>query len=69
MPIAIETSGAMEPRTGSFSKEMGHRLRQVTGEARALAYLLQHLSVAIQRWNAASVLGTIGQSEELEDPF
>ena len=32
----------------------------VTGERRATEYLLQRLSVAIQRGNAASVLGTVG---------
>ena len=68
-PVAIETSGAIGPRTRVFLKELGHRLRQVTGEVKCYTYLLQHLSVAIQRGNTASVLGTISHSANLEDFF
>ena len=58
-PVVIETSGVLGPKTTEFLKELGHRLRQVSGEANSFAYLTQRLSVAIQRGNAASVLGTI----------
>ena len=44
--------------------ELGHRVRQCTGEVKARAYLLQCLSVAIQRGNAASVLGSVGGQSE-----
>ena len=69
VPVAIETSGAMGPSARVFFRELGHRLRQVTGEFRSNTYLLQRLSVAIQRGNAASVLGTISPSVDLEDFF
>ena len=65
--VAIETSGAMGPRTTEFLKELGYRLRQVTGEVKASTYLQQHLSVAIQRGNSDSVLGTISFSDAFED--
>ena len=42
-----------------FLKELGHRLRQVSGEANSFAYLTQRLSVAVPRGNAASVFGTM----------
>ena len=58
-PVAIETTGAVGSRSLSFLKDLGHRLRQVTGEEKSFSYLLQRLSVAIQRGNAASVLGTV----------
>ena len=32
-PVAIETTGVFGPRTTEFLKELGHRLRQVSGEA------------------------------------
>ena len=67
VPVAIETSGAFGPRTGEFLTEFGQRLWQVTGEVRSRAYSLQRLSVAIQKGNAASVLGTISHGAELED--
>ena len=35
------------PRTTEFLKELGHRLRQVSGEANSFAYLTQRLSVIL----------------------
>ena len=57
-PVAIESLGAMGKRSLAFVKELGHRVRQCSGEVKARAYLLQRLSVAVQRGNAVSVLGT-----------
>ena len=45
------------PSSRSFLKELGRRVTAETGEARETSYLLQRLSVAIQRGNAAAVLG------------
>jgi len=56
-PIAIESSGACGPLTMGFLSDLGNRLKLTTGE-NSLKYLLQRLSVAVQRGNAASVLGT-----------
>ena len=56
-PVAIETSGACGPLTLEFLRDLGNHLRQATGEESLFAYLLQRLSVAVQRGNAASVLG------------
>eukprot|EP00731_Ephydatia_muelleri_P000760 Em0001g760a len=66
-PVAIETSGVFGPKIKEFLKELGFRLRQVSGEANSFAYLTQRLSVAIQRGNAASVLGTIKMDSEEEE--
>ena len=38
---------------------MGRRIATVTGEQRATEFLLQRLSVAIQRGNAVAVMGTV----------
>ena len=57
--MAIETTGVFGSRTTQFLKELGQRLRQVSGEANSYAYFTQRLSVAVQRGNAASVLGTM----------
>ena len=65
--VAIETSDAMGLRSTEFLRELGYHLRQATGEVKASAYLLQCLSVAIQRGNSASVLGTISLSDAFED--
>ena len=59
-PVAVETSGVVGPQSLAFLEDLGRRMRQVTGEERSLSYLLQRVSVAVQRGNAASVLGTTG---------
>ena len=67
--VAIETTEVFGPRTTQFLKELGHRLRQVSGEANSYAYLTQRLSVAVQRGNAASVLGTMKVDSDDEEFF
>ena len=57
-PIAIESSGACGPLTLEFLRDLGNHIRQATGEESSFMYPLQRLSVAVQRGNAASILGT-----------
>ena len=57
MPVVFETLGAVGPRSLQF---LSNRIRKTTGEVKAHQYLLQQLSVAVQRGNAASVLGSVG---------
>ena len=66
-PVAIVTTGVLGPCTPEFLKGLGHRLRQVSGEANSYAYLTQRLSIAAQRGNAASVLGTMKVDIEVEE--
>ena len=60
VPVAVETLGVIGPKSMAFLKDLSHRIKQRTGEVKARSYLLQRLSVAVQRGNAISVLGTIG---------
>ena len=62
-PVAIETTGVIGERSRKFLVELGRRIRRVSGEVNSTAFLLQRLSIAVQRGNAASVLGTIGSTE------
>ena len=57
-PVAIETLGAIGPKSLAFIRDLGYRMKQRTGEERVLTYLLQRLSVAIQRGNSASAMGS-----------
>ena len=68
VPFAIETSGVLGQAAWEFVNDLGWCLHHATGEPRSKEYLLQRLSVAIQRGNAAAVLGTAGKNGEL-DPF
>jgi hypothetical protein len=59
VPVAVETMGALGDGAVELIYDLGRRISEVTGERRATEFLLQRLSIAIQRGNAASVLGTV----------
>ena len=40
-------------------KELGRRIQLKSGERRSCSFLMQRLSVAIQRGNSVAVLGTL----------
>ena len=61
VPVAVETAGVFGPLTHTFLKDLGRRIALVTGEEKSYSYLVQRVSVAIQRGNAASVVGAMGQ--------
>jgi hypothetical protein len=44
-----------------FFRDVGRRVAAETGEPRSLQFLLQRVSVAVQRGNAACVIGTVRQ--------
>ena len=46
-----------------FVGELGRRLCKTTGEPCSHEYLLQRISIAMQRGNAAAVLGTMGKPQ------
>ncbi len=58
-PLAIETMGVLGPKSMALVRDLGIRIRLETGEPRSTDYLLQHLSIAIQRGNSVSVYGGI----------
>ena len=59
-PVAIESLGAIGPLSRALLKDLGRRIKESTGEARAHEYLVQRLAVAVQRGNAVSIMGTMG---------
>ena len=68
VPFAIETSGVLGQAALGLLCDLSRRLHRATGEPRSREYLLQRLSIAIQRRNAAAVLGTARGGGE-QDPF
>ena len=68
--VVIETLGAIGPKSLVFLKELGWRARRQSGDERAASFLLQRLSVAVQRGNAVSILGGLrgGSGDDLP-PF
>lgn len=58
IPLAVETAGCWGAEAIQFIKDLGRRLRQKNCDPRSGSFLVQRLSIAIQRGNAASVMGT-----------
>jgi len=58
VPVAVETMGVFGPKTRSFLRDLGHRIANATQDPLSNLYLRQRISVAVQRGNAAAILGT-----------
>ena len=59
--LAVKTSGMFGQGARDFLSELGRRLIRITGDPLSRSYLSQQISVAMQKGNAASVLGTFEQ--------
>ena len=60
VPIAVETLGVFGKDAHSFFKEVARRVKLATDDDFAYQSLVQRISVAVQRGNAAAVLGCSG---------
>src|SRR6218665_1163314 len=65
-PVAIETLGPLDPSACDFINQIGSRMSAITGDRRETAFLLQRLSMAIQRFNLVAFLGTFPSAIEDE---
>ena len=68
-PIAVETMGAWGQIGHNFIKILGARMTDVNKDDRSTSYLFQALSMALQRGNAMSIIGTIPDVEDLEEVY
>ena len=68
-PFGVETLGPWGPSAHSLFKDLSKRLVDTSRDPRAGFYLGQRLSVAIQRGNAASLLGTLPADSVGEEFF
>jgi len=59
VPVAVESLGALGEEASDFFHNLGHQI----------TFLLQRLSVAVQRDNAACVLGTVPALIRLDELF
>jgi len=69
LPFACETLGPWCTEARNFVNQLGNMLNTCTGEPRSKLYLTQRISIAIQRTNAARVMGTFDSSAKLEEIF
>ena len=58
-PLTFETLGGPGPQTKTLLVTVGQLLMEATGCSRAGEFLLQRLSLDVQRGNAAAVMGTL----------
>ena len=65
-PFGVETLGPWGRSAQVLHKELSRRLREATGDPRAGSFLAQRISIAIQRGNAACVMGTLPKGQNLE---
>ena len=68
-PLGFETLGSWGPEARRFVTIVGAKIRDQSGEPRATDFLKQRISVEVQRGNAASILGTLPPSENLDELF
>ena len=61
VPICVKTMGPWGPNGLKFVREVDRRISMEFGQLRSIAFLMQAIGMAIQRGNAASVLGTVCQ--------
>lgn len=69
LPFAVETMGPWGPAAKSLIKEISKRLTDLTRDQKAGTYLGQRISLAIQRGNVASFLGTLPTDSDLDVVF
>ena len=58
VPVALESLGPLNSTGANFIKSIGGRTWSCTGDHRENSFLWQRLSMAVQRFNAACLLGT-----------
>ena len=58
-PFVVEMMSVWGSEAIALVKELGRRTTMVTGEVRLAAFIRQRIDIALQRGNAASVLGTV----------
>ena len=69
VPISVETLGAPGDEALAFFRDLGKRIADVTAEPRSFQFLMQRLSVAVQRGNAACIVGTVPPSAGWDELF
>ncbi|KAI8430446.1 hypothetical protein MSG28_000721 [Choristoneura fumiferana] len=65
MKIDSRTLGPWGKGALELHRELSNRLREATGNPRAGSFLAQRISIAVQRGNAACVMGTMPRGPPL----
>src|SRR6218665_2704361 len=63
VPLAMETLGPINVTGQNFLRDLGRQLTTSTGDKRETCFLLQRLSVTIQRFNSVAFRGTLPEPD------
>lgn len=63
-PLAFESFGSLAPETELYLIKLGKLMKKHSGEPGSLDYLLQRISIAIQRGNAICIRETFCDNDE-----
>ena len=69
VPVAVETLGVLGSEARTLLRDLGRRLKDSTLEPLSHHYLLQRISVAVQRGNTAAILGSLASDSDSATPF
>lgn len=69
VPFAVETMGPWCDEAIRFFDELAKRIAIKTNEPRSGTFLRQRLSIAIQRGNAAAVMGTFRSNDKMDEIY
>ncbi len=69
IPFAVETLGPWCQEAIEFTSALGKAISNESGEPRSTSFLRQRISIAIQKGNAACIMGTIPSSRSMEEIF
>lgn len=67
--FAVEKLGCWSIEAIQLINKIGPMLNDISGDLRSHSYLVQRISIAIQRANATSIMGTIPSTVELDEVF
>ncbi len=67
--FSVETMGCFSESTKLFVNQLGKILNSTSGDNKSKSYFVQRKSLAIQRGNVASIIGTIPCSEKMDQIF
>lgn len=68
-PFVCETIGAWCAEAVQLANSLGSLIRENTGEPMSISFIIQKISVTIQRSNAASIMGSLSESDKLNEIY
>ena len=66
-PIGLETSGAFGHNAQKIVRKIGDKISAITGEKKSQEYLVQSLSIALQRGNARCIMMSLPATESMNN--